>query len=440
MTQAHDAAGLPITADDSASGTLLDNTVHAYLTFRPETGQHIKTLLTTEPTLPMGNVLMGYFYLLMGVRPLVKRAKGSAESAREQFDRLTAREQGHVRALEAWSNDNLAGALVEWEAILLEAPRDILAAKLAHFGHFYLGDSENIRDSIARILPAWSENDAGYGPLLSMYAFGLEETGDFAEAEVLGRQAVARDANDTWGIHAVAHVYEMQDRHQEGIDWLDQMESAWSAANNFRYHVAWHRALYYVDGGDYDGALDLYDRTIWDPESREYLDLCNDISLLVRLDIAGIDVGDRFEQLADVLESHANQHMLNFIEPHYALGLARAGRKEAATQIGDDIQSALDDTATDSFSAVAAAVGLDLVKAATAYGLGDYAAAVDLLYPIRYDVRRIGGSHAQRDLFAQMLIDAADKAERTSLTRALVAERRALKPNNAFTRSLTTVS
>ncbi|NIP86282.1 MAG: tetratricopeptide repeat protein, partial [Planctomycetales bacterium] len=125
----------------------------------------------------MANVLMGYFYMLMGVRPLVPRAQKSLQAAREDQATVTARERGHMDALDAWSRNDLRGATAHWEAVLLDHPRDVLAAKLAHFGHFYLGAPLQIRDSIARVLPAWSEADPAYGFILSMYAFGLEETG-----------------------------------------------------------------------------------------------------------------------------------------------------------------------------------------------------------------------------------------------------------------------
>ena len=78
--------------------------------------------------------------------------------------------------------------------------------------------------------------------------------------------------------------------------------------------------------------------------------------------------------------------------------------------------------------------GLPICEALVACRSGDYAQAVDLLLPIRYQIRRLGGSHAQRDIFAQVLLDAAIKAARFQLARALLAERTALKPNNPWSR------
>ena len=83
----------------------------------------------------------------------------------------------------------------------------------------------------------------------------------------------------------------MTDTPEEGIAWLVETEANLLDVNNFRYHVWWHRALMHLDLGQYDKTLELYDQTIWDPVSDEYLDLCNNAALLMRLELHGIDVG-----------------------------------------------------------------------------------------------------------------------------------------------------
>lgn len=429
-----DQNGLELSCEDAATAALFDDTVNAYLSFSKDVGKYAKALLTAEPSMPLGNCLMGYFFQLMGTRALTSRAQRCLETAR-QSSAATPREQQHAAALEAWLRDDLNGAAKHWESILVEHPRDLLAAKLAHFMHFYLGDSISIRDSIARVLPAWSEQDAAYGYLLAMYAFGLEEAGDYAQAESYGRRAVAMNNNDIWGIHAVAHVLEMQDRSQEGIDWISDLQPHWSKGNNFRYHVAWHGALFHVDRGDAERALQLYDDTIWDPESNEYLDLCNDASLLLRLDMAGLDTGKRWRELAEVVSKHTQQHIFNFIDPHYVAALAAGNELAAAESFVEALRDELasDWSSHDTYLQVADHIGLTLAQAMVAYVQDDHARVVDLLLPVRYRVQRIGGSHAQRDLFAQVLIDSALKSNQRPLARSLLAERIALRPNNIVT-------
>ena len=55
---------------------------------------------------------------------------------------------------------------------------------------------------------------------------------------------------------------------------------------------------------------------------------------------------------------------------------------------------------------------IPVCEAALAHRRGEHARVVDLLAPRQDQIRLLGGSNAQRDLFFQMLIDAAMKADR----------------------------
>ena len=77
---------------------------------------------------------------------------------------------------------------------------------------------------------AWPDDDPLHPYVLALHAFGLEESGRYAEAEASGRQALARDARVPWAIHAVAHVMEMQGRHEEGLRWMDEHRAAGARA------------------------------------------------------------------------------------------------------------------------------------------------------------------------------------------------------------------
>ena len=112
------------------------------------------------------------------------------------------------------------GAADDWGALLRAEPRDVLALQWALLFDFYRGDAEALRERVAAVLPAWSEADPLYPYVLGHHAFGLEESGRYAEAEAVGRQALAGTARVPWAIHAVAHVMEMQGRHAEGSVWM----------------------------------------------------------------------------------------------------------------------------------------------------------------------------------------------------------------------------
>jgi hypothetical protein len=255
MTTTHNRHGLPCTTNDPDAVAFFDDTVRKYLAFGSDIGDTLKQALARDPEMPMARLLRGYFLMLMGVRGLHEKAQREVAAVDRRASDLTERERMHLAALRVWTGGSLAAAAALWDQIAIDHPRDILAVKMAHFGHFYQGDSRGIRDGVARVLDAWSERDDVYSYLLSMYAFGLEESGQYAEAEAAGRDAIQREPRDPWGIHAVAHVLEATERPEEGVDWIEATAPHWMSANNFRYHVAWHQALFQFERGDYAGAL-----------------------------------------------------------------------------------------------------------------------------------------------------------------------------------------
>ena len=66
---------------------------------------------------------------------------------------------------------------------------------------------------------------------------------------------------------------------------------------------------------------------------------------------------------------------------------------------------------------------------------GDYDSAVDLVLPIVEIAHRFGGSNAQRDVVHRTLVEAAIRAGRGNLARALVAERLSQKPDSLYNKT-----
>ncbi|MFN4089434.1 MAG: tetratricopeptide repeat protein [Alphaproteobacteria bacterium] len=423
-----DSRGLVFSAADQTAVDAFDAVVGAYLRFGRDTGPLLKRVAELDPDMAMAHVLRGYFFHLMGNAALLPRARRALDAAEAGSADLTRRERMHVAALAAWCDGDLARTVQILEETLIEHPRDILALKIAHFIHFYTGEVQNHRDSVARVLYAWDESVPGYGYVLGMRAFGLEEAGEYAEAERLGRRAVAMNPDDAWAGHAVAHVMEMQGRHREGIAWIEAHEPVWEQANNFAFHLWWHRALYHLALEQHDAVLDLYDRRVRAEETDDYLDIANATSLLLRLDMRGVDVGDRWHELADKARARVHDHVFPFIDAHFMMALARTGDRAAAENFVISMRAWADAHREATMSPIVDEIGLTLCEAVYAYGMGDHAAVVDLLMPVRYRVQRVGGSHAQRDVFQQMLVESALRAGRAPVARALLAERRAAKP------------
>lgn len=433
MKQYNNADGLAFTATSSESADAFSNFTSAYMGFRRDTGAMLKALMDKDPDMPMARCAKGYLAKLIGSSNHSARARVISDDMGELLSRTGAneREYAHASALAYWCAGDLDKATRVWERILLDYPLDGLALRLAHFTHFYSGDPRTMRDSMASIIPLWSPDHRDYGFLLGMYAFGLEESGEYQMAEKYGRMAVERNPADAWSVHSVAHVLEMTERTDEGIQWVMGLENSWSSVNNFRFHLYWHRCLYHLERGEFTTVLKLYDEQIVsDIESDFYLDICNASSLLWRLEMFGIDIGRRWESLLDVARRHVNDTDLIFVSLHYLMALIAGGDREAADRMISNIKewSTLDGTQAQ----ICAESGLTLAHGLRLARAGRFAEAVTTMEPVRYKLDRIGGSRAQRDVFHMILLDAAKSSSDTLHARALFAERLGHKAHSSW--------
>jgi len=360
--------------------------------------------------------------------------KASLARAEALADRADERERGHIAALHAWADGDFAGANARWGAVLIDHPHDIVALQLAHLGDFYLGQSSLLRDRVARLLPDWSEDIPGFGYVLGMHAFGLEEMGDYGRAEASGRRALELNPHDPWAVHAVAHVMEMHGRLDDGVTWMTSRADDWAPENMFAYHNWWHLALYHLDLGQTERALELYDTRIHPGTTDVALELLDASSLLWRLALRDVDVGARWGDLADTWERLDERAYYAFNDVHAMMSFVGAGRSGAAAKAIDSLERAAAEGGTNAM--MARDVGLPVARALQAFGAGNYATTVSLLMPVRQIAHRFGGSHAQRDILSLTLIEAALRDGQGRLARALVAERTDLKPTVPFNWSL----
>ena len=175
----------------------------------------IDEAISLSPDFAMAHILRGYLFGLSTEPEATAEARKTVESLRSRS--LSAREQSHLGALDALSRGNWTEAAERLDRHNADYPLDLLGLQAGHLMDFFRANARDLRDRIARALPRWSPDVPGYPIVLGMYAFGLEETGDYVRAEHHGRRAVDLDPRDCWAHHAVAHVMEMQGRAEDGI-------------------------------------------------------------------------------------------------------------------------------------------------------------------------------------------------------------------------------
>ena len=408
-----DAQGLAITAASAEAVAAYDDVVEAYLKYRADAGQRLKGLMKLDPEMPMGLVLGGVFFMLAYNTALVPRARAAAEAAARHAG--TDRERAHAAALALWADGHVDAALGAWEAIMAVHPHDILAFRLHHFCAFWLGRAGQMLRAVDAVAPAWSAAMPGYGSILACRCFANEECGNYQVAEEAGRAAVTLDPGDLWATHGVAHILEMQGRRGEGIAWLKTLEPHWEGGSNLLHHLWWHRAMYHLERGEHDEVLGLYDRGFRNQSSALvqampdlYIDVQNAASMLFRLQRHGVDVGDRWVELADKAEARIGDCLSTFTLPHWMMALTATGRSQAAARMLDAMREAATQPGT--VAPILRESAIPVCEAVLAHAQGDHARAVAAMRPAIGVMHRMGGSHAQQDVLEQLFLDAAMKA------------------------------
>ena len=322
----------------------------------------------------------------------------------------------HAAAARAWFNGDSALAVERYGAILIDWPRDILALVVAHALDFRLSDKRMLRDRVARILPRWEATTPRYASVLAMYAFGLEENGQYRQAEKTARRALALDPGHPGAVHVIVHVMEMQGRAREGLAFLAATESAWVDAAGIAVHLAWHCTLFHLALGEPESALSVYDAQIANTRVPGMSALADASALLWRLRLRNIHVGGRWQQLADSWEMQNLTGARPFYVVHAMMAFAAAGRTAAAARVCEGLTHV--DTSAASSSYPEDALTPPLCKALLAFARSDYAACVGWLLRVRHIAHLCGGSLAQCDVIHLTLTEAAMRARERESDRA----------------------
>ena len=431
-----DARGLPLSTASPKAAAAFDHLVTGYLTFRVDTPDRLEAVLEADPDFALAHCMKGYFAMLAFKQAVVPVAFQAARTAQSLATGATPRERSHIAAMTAWTEGELDRAIATWESILRDHPHDVVAFRLAHFVNFWLGRPQDMAASVERVIPAWSEDMPGYVSILACRCFAQEETGNYFAAEPYGRRAIELDPGDLWAAHAVAHVLEMQGRRSEGIQWLTTLAPHWEGAHNLQHHLWWHCALFMLEHGDHAAVLELYDTrfrnlagplTVASPDA--YIDVQNSASMLFRLQRLGVDVGNRWEELADKAEARIGDCLSAFTLPHWVMALTATGRTAAAKRMIEAMRIFANGRGT--VPPLVRDYVLPIAEAQLAHAAGRHAEAVALMRPAIGGMYQLGGSHTQQDVLEQLFVDAALKADSTAdirLALERVAGRRPIPP------------
>ena len=420
------AAGPATAGADMKSVPRCEYALELLLTHRGDPSAEIERVLTDDPESLFGHCLRAALIVCtdaVAARHSLAVSVAAIEAACPDPQSPARR---HASAARAWFDGDPALAVERYGAILIDWPSDILALVVAHALDFRLGHRRMLRDRVAGILPEFEATSPYYASVLAMYAFGLEENGQYRRAEKIARRALAVDARHPGAIHVIAHVLEMQGRAREGLAFLAETESAWLEGTGFSAHLAWHRALFHLEAGNPEAALATYDSQIGNEQAPGLSVLADASSFLWRLELRDIDVGGRWRVLANRWESQNLTGARPFFVVHAMMAFAAAGRTAAAARVVKSFRQIA--TSSRSLLFPEEALAPPFCKALLAFARSDFSACVDWLTRVRHIAHRCGGSLAQCDLIHLTFTEAALRARKDRLARALITERAARKP------------
>ena len=435
-----DAHGNVVSAASRRAVEAVDLALWRMMSFYGTPLDDLDAAIATDPAWLLPRAMKAGFLLSLTEPSLLDEARSLLGDIGPLLTGANDRERAHVAALRWLAAGEWQAASEAWRSLLEAHPRDALALQWLHLFDFYRGDAAGLHRHVADALPAWQASDPLHPYLLGLHAFGLEETGRYDEAEAVGREALAGAARVPWAIHAVAHVMEMQGRHDEGGRWMERWRGDWAEGNGFVCHLAWHEALFALERLDHAAALAVFDRYLNPGATEIALQRVDAASLLWRLELQGADVGDRWRALCDGWvpsggggadgdgdSGCTSAGHSTFNDLHALLALAGCGDLDrAAAWIETSLRRA--EQAGGWNGTVSHDLGGPLMRGFLAFASGRFDAAADAITSVRTRAARFGGSHAQRDMIDQTLLAAAARGDRKAAGIALLDQRLRAKP------------
>ena len=418
-----DCLGNSLSAASPGTLQAIDDFVGGFLAYETRAERIVRAADAAEDCC-IANVYAGFLWMLLEAPAAPVHAAPYLAAAERSAPDASRREQLNVEVLRAWIADDVPRTLCASAQLTDEYPRDLVILKIEQYLEFNRGDFPAMLRAALKVL----EHNADVAYVHGMAAFAYEECQLLGEAERAARRALELERKEPWAQHALAHVMLTQGRMEEGARFLEGVAPTWTDLNSFMLtHLWWHVALFDLSRGRFARALEIYDRHCWGVAKEYSQDQVGAVSLLARLEIAGVDVGRRWQELADYLVARAADTVQPFLTLQYLYGLARAERAEAHTLLEAVRQRA--GSAPAHTREVWKEVVLPASEGLHAYTRSDYDRAWRELGRAMPRMIETGGSHAQRDFFEQIFLDAAMASGRMSAAQQMLELRRGSDPD-----------
>jgi len=413
-----DLYGNPVSSGSRAAVDAYDRGVRGLLGFSADIIDCFRSALAADPDFVLARAALATsLYLAEKIpegRAEMDRAAAAAAS-------LPIRERRHVEALALWVGGRAPDAVRLIKECLVEHPRDMVLMQRLYYIYFWQGRSAEMLELTQSVRHALG----GDGFMLGYHAFALEENRRFDEALPLAERAIAMNPRDAWAVHTVAHVLYERGENARGVDLLPMRIDPCDHLGYFKNHLLWHLALMHLAEGRYDHVGRLFESVFGDIPITVGSDLQDSVALAWRLDLYGRPDPQRWKRLGAAARGWLEMPLLLFHDLHVGMALAAAGDWSAAEKQLDRLR----ERGKKSRHPTLPEVVVPLMEGLHAFAREDYHDAVAKIAPIDERIIEVGGSHAQREVFHDTLLEAALRAGEAERARPLLERRLVKRPN-----------
>ena len=387
-----DRYGLPVTTSSTVAATCFQDGMDRLLSYGAGADECFAAAVQADDRLAVAHAGIA---LGAAVQGDATTARAAAGRARETVEGATRRERQHAEAVSALIAGETARGLALVEEHVAEFPRDALLVNQASSAIGFAGARDREQQRMAfleRLAPAYGDD----WWFQSALAFTYHEVDRFEDSRRLSERSLQQCPGNANASHNLAHISFETGDTAGGADFLATWMATYDRRASFHCHLAWHLAMFELHHGGYARALEIFQRDILGAVNPR-LAMIDGSALLWRLTLDGEHDGHdgAWRSLADLARRVSRPGFI-FGEIHAALAYASSGDARAVDTLLDDLRE-LDRKG----HPIAGTVARPLVQGIAAFVAGDHAGALRHLEPVAADIHRIGGSHAQWELFEE---------------------------------------
>ncbi len=419
-----DRFGLALTTSSSAAAENYVRALDLMLSANIGGEALLDAALDADPEFALAHIARAR---LLAVQARVAEAKEAAAAARALSDRVRSREARHIETVALAIDGNGKAAMAMLEEHVAEFPRDALVLSLALGVFGLLGFSGRVDFHEAqlalleRLAPHWDED----WWFLTYLGWARIELGDIAAGAREVERALDLNPRNAYAAHARAHGYYEAGDAEGGARFVEGWLPGYDRRSQLHGHLSWHLALCELALGNAERARALYADAIRPAVSHAppLFNLADSASFLWRWQLYGESppLNGEWEEVAAHVQRFFPRAGMHFADIHAILAEAASsddpGARQRIAQLAGGLHLAQ------------GPIVPGLCAGAAAFARGDYALATDELGAALAELTRVGGSHAQREVFEDTFIAAALRAGRHDKAQARLAERLARRPS-----------